>query len=129
MAIGVRIIPDTVQINRNIKAAGPADRGAACLCFPGVKPLQAEAKNDGPNGEASQIKGIITPNGGVIKAPNGGNKIPTISFMSLKSSWVTNQVQLLEENTGFRHDHMTTTQEQENQVTNSGIPTNERTPS
>ncbi|KAJ9049156.1 hypothetical protein DSO57_1027607 [Entomophthora muscae] len=66
-------------------AAGPMDCGAACLYFPDVKPLQAEAKNNGPNGKASQTKGISTPNGGVIKAPKEGNKIPTISFMRLKS--------------------------------------------
>ncbi|KAJ9074288.1 hypothetical protein DSO57_1007978 [Entomophthora muscae] len=56
------------------QAAGPGDQGTACLCFPGMKPLQAEANNDGPNGEVSQTKGIIAPNEGVIKAPNGGNK-------------------------------------------------------
>ncbi|KAJ9083124.1 hypothetical protein DSO57_1037878 [Entomophthora muscae] len=65
------------------QAAGPGNQEAACPCFPGVKPQQAEANNDGPNGEASQTNGIIAPNGGVIKAPNGGNRIPTISFMSL----------------------------------------------
>ncbi|KAJ9081361.1 hypothetical protein DSO57_1015441, partial [Entomophthora muscae] len=68
------------------RAARPEDQGTACPRFPGVKPLQAETKNDVSNGEASQTKGIITPNGGVIKVPNEGNKIPTISLMSLKST-------------------------------------------
>ncbi|KAJ9077914.1 hypothetical protein DSO57_1012079 [Entomophthora muscae] len=39
--------------HESLQAAGPEDQGAACLRFPGVKPLQAEAKNDGPNGEES----------------------------------------------------------------------------
>ncbi|KAJ9087444.1 hypothetical protein DSO57_1033334 [Entomophthora muscae] len=36
-----------------LQAAGPKNQGAACLRFPEAKLLQAEAKNDGPNGEAS----------------------------------------------------------------------------
>ncbi|KAJ9058912.1 hypothetical protein DSO57_1007318, partial [Entomophthora muscae] len=54
----------------SLQAAGPGDQGTACPHFPGVKPLQAETKNDGPNGEASQTKGIITSNEGLIKASN-----------------------------------------------------------
>ncbi|KAJ9063898.1 hypothetical protein DSO57_1036191 [Entomophthora muscae] len=72
-------------------ATGPKNWGAACLRFPGVGPLQAEAKNDGPNNEASQTKGIIAPNKGSIKEPNGGNKILTTSFMSLKATPAANQ--------------------------------------
>ncbi|KAJ9049754.1 hypothetical protein DSO57_1021122 [Entomophthora muscae] len=113
---------------KSLQAAGPGDQGAACLRFPGVKPPQAEAKNDGPNGEASQTKGIIAPNGGVIKAPNGGNKIPIISFMSLKYTLVANQEPSPEEGTGLWPDSMTTTLEQNNQVTNLRSLTNERTP-
>ncbi|KAJ9068881.1 hypothetical protein DSO57_1024204 [Entomophthora muscae] len=110
------------------QAAGPGDQGAAFLRFPGVEPLQAEAKNDGSNGEASQTKGIIAPNEGVIKAPNGGNKIPNISFMSLKSTLVANQDPSLEEGTGLWPNPMTTTLEQDNQVANSSLLTNERIP-
>ncbi|KAJ9080244.1 hypothetical protein DSO57_1027185 [Entomophthora muscae] len=51
-------------------AARPGDQGAACLRLSGVKNPQAEANNDGSNDETSQTKGIITPKGGVIKAPN-----------------------------------------------------------
>ncbi|KAJ9068974.1 hypothetical protein DSO57_1023184 [Entomophthora muscae] len=111
-----------------LQAARPGDQGAACPRFPRVKPLQAEAKNDGVNGEATQTKGIIAPNGEVIKAPNGGNKIPTTSFMSLKSTLVASQEPFPEEGTGLRPDPMTTTLEQDNQVANSRFLTNERTP-
>ncbi|KAJ9083930.1 hypothetical protein DSO57_1029490 [Entomophthora muscae] len=109
-------------------ATRPGDRGAACPRFPGVKPQQAEAKNDGPNGEASQTKGIIAPNGGVIKAPNGGNKISTISFMSLKFTLVDDQESSPEEGTGPRPDPMTNTLEQDKQVAKSNFLTNGRTP-
>ncbi|KAJ9076643.1 hypothetical protein DSO57_1024191 [Entomophthora muscae] len=74
----------------SLRAAGPENQEATCLRFPGVEPPQSEAKNDSPSDEASQTKEIIAPNGGVIKAPNEGNKIPTISFISLKSTLVAN---------------------------------------
>ncbi|KAJ9062528.1 hypothetical protein DSO57_1009873 [Entomophthora muscae] len=110
------------------RAVRPRDQGAACLCSPGVKPIQSEAKHDGPNGEASQTKGIIVPNGGVIKAPNRGEKIPTISFMSLKSILVANQEPSPEEGTGPQPDPMTTILEQDNQDINSRSLTNKKTP-
>ncbi|KAJ9066953.1 hypothetical protein DSO57_1004715 [Entomophthora muscae] len=109
------------------QAAGLGDKEAACLCFPGVKPLQAEAKNDGLNGEASQTNRIIATKGEVIKVPNRGNKIPTISFMSLKSTLVANQEPSPETGTGPRPDLVTTTLEQDNQVVNSRFLTNGRT--
>ncbi|KAJ9080499.1 hypothetical protein DSO57_1024323 [Entomophthora muscae] len=34
----------------------PESLRATCLCFPEVKPPQAEAKNDGPNGKVNQTK-------------------------------------------------------------------------
>ncbi|KAJ9078969.1 hypothetical protein DSO57_1001183 [Entomophthora muscae] len=40
----------------SVQAAGPMNQGAACTCFPEVKPLQDEAKNDGLNGKASHTK-------------------------------------------------------------------------
>ncbi|KAJ9081217.1 hypothetical protein DSO57_1017061 [Entomophthora muscae] len=109
-------------------ATRPGDQGAACLRFSRVKPPQAEAKNDGPNDEASQTKGIIAPNEGVIKAPNGGNKIPTISSMSLKSTLVANQETSPEEDMGLWPNPMTTTLEQDDQVANLRFLTNERNP-
>ncbi|KAJ9048351.1 hypothetical protein DSO57_1035846 [Entomophthora muscae] len=111
------------------QAARPGDQGTTCQSFSGVKPPQAEAKNDGPNGEASQIKGIIAQNGGLIKAPNGSNKILTISFMSLNSTLVANQEPSLEEGMGPQPNPMTTTLEQDNQVANLRSLINERTPS
>ncbi|KAJ9062346.1 hypothetical protein DSO57_1011699 [Entomophthora muscae] len=110
------------------QATGPGDQGTACPCFPGVKPLQAETKNDGPNGEASQNKGIIAPNGGVIKTPNGGNKILTISFMNLKSTPMANQEPSPERGMGPQPNPMATNLEQDNQVANLISLTNERTP-
>ncbi|KAJ9084695.1 hypothetical protein DSO57_1021599 [Entomophthora muscae] len=96
-----------------LRAIIPGDQGATCLRFPGIGPPQAEAKNNDPNGEASQTKGIIAPNGGVIKAPNRGNKIPTISFMGLKSTLVANQEPSLEEGTGLWPNPMTIPLEQD----------------
>ncbi|KAJ9062254.1 hypothetical protein DSO57_1012702 [Entomophthora muscae] len=96
----------------------PESLQAACLRFPGVEPLRAEANNDGPNDEASQTKGIIAPNKETIKAPNGGNRILTISFMSLKTTPAANQESPPGEGTGLRPDPMATTLEQDNQVAN-----------
>ncbi|KAJ9089257.1 hypothetical protein DSO57_1014803 [Entomophthora muscae] len=95
------------------------------LRFLGVKTLQAEAKNDGPDDETSQTTGIITPNGGVIKAPNRGNKIPTINFMSLKSTAAINQESPPGEGIGPKPHPMTTALEKENQVVNLRFFTNE----
>ncbi|KAJ9081050.1 hypothetical protein DSO57_1018671 [Entomophthora muscae] len=97
----------------SLQATGPGDQGAACLRFPGVKPLQAEAKNDGPNGEASQTKEIIEPNGGLHE---------------FKSTLVTNQEPSLEEGMGLWPDPMTTTLEQDNQAAKLRSLTNEQTP-
>ncbi|KAJ9072869.1 hypothetical protein DSO57_1022688 [Entomophthora muscae] len=107
----------------------PESLQAACPRFPGVEPLQAEAKNDGPNDEASQIKGIIAPNKGTVKAPNEGNRILAISFMSLKATPAANQESPPGEGTGLWPDPMATTLEQDNQVANLRSLTNERTPS
>ncbi|KAJ9090635.1 hypothetical protein DSO57_1000485 [Entomophthora muscae] len=84
------------------------DQWAACLCFPGVEPLQAEAKNDCLKDEASQTKGIITPNE--------------------ETALVANQDVSPEESIGPGPDPMTATQEQNNQVVNSRFLPNKRTP-
>ncbi|KAJ9083726.1 hypothetical protein DSO57_1031817 [Entomophthora muscae] len=123
-AQGQDLNPDS----ESLQAAGPKDQGAACLRFPEVKPPQAEAKNDDPNDEASQTKGIITPNEGTIKAPNGGNKILTISFMSLKATPAANQESPPGEGTSPWPNPMTTTLEQDNQVANLRFLINKRTP-
>ncbi|KAJ9081975.1 hypothetical protein DSO57_1009196 [Entomophthora muscae] len=101
---------------------------AACPCFLKLEPLQAEAKNDGLNGKASQTKGISVSNRGVIKVPNGVNEISIISFMSLKSTLVTNQELTQERGMGLWLSLMTTTLKQDNQVAKLIFLTNERTP-
>ncbi|KAJ9074652.1 hypothetical protein DSO57_1004109 [Entomophthora muscae] len=110
------------------QAAGPMDRGTACLHFSGIKPPQADAKNDDPCSETDQAKEIIAPSGMAITAPNGGIKATTISFMSLKSTPATNQEPTQERGAGPQPSPMTTTLEQDNQVAKLRFLTNERTP-
>ncbi|KAJ9076652.1 hypothetical protein DSO57_1024085 [Entomophthora muscae] len=98
----------------------PKSPQTACLHFLEVEPLQAEAKNDGPDG-------ISAPNGGVIKAPNGGNETLTISFMSLSSTLMANQEPSPEEDTGLLPEPTTTTLDLDNQVANLRSLDNERT--
>ncbi|KAJ9056686.1 hypothetical protein DSO57_1030402 [Entomophthora muscae] len=100
----------------------------AFLCFLEFKPLQADTKNAGPNGKASQTKEISAPNGGPIKAPNRRSKILAISFMSLKSTLVANQEPSPEGGMSLWPDPITTTLEQDNQVANLRFLTNEKTP-
>ncbi|KAJ9087922.1 hypothetical protein DSO57_1028261 [Entomophthora muscae] len=112
----VGVQPDT---GRDLNP-GPEPLRAACPCFPKVESPQAEANNDCLKVEASQTKGIITP--------NGGNKIHTICFMGLKTTLVANQDVSPEESTGPGPNPMTATQEQDNQVANLRFLTNERNP-
>ncbi|KAJ9072785.1 hypothetical protein DSO57_1023608 [Entomophthora muscae] len=110
------------------QAAGPVDRGTARLRFPGIEPLQADTKYIDTCGRTNQTKGIITPNGGLITAPNGGTDLATISLMNLKSMPTTNQEQTQGRGTSPQPGPMTTTLEQDNQVAKLGVSTNERTP-
>ncbi|KAJ9073730.1 hypothetical protein DSO57_1013153 [Entomophthora muscae] len=110
------------------QTASPGDQGADCPCFSGVKPPQAEAKRDCQSNEASQTRAITPPNKGLIKAPNGGDKTPTISFVGLKATPVANQEPSLGRGMGLWPDPMTTTTETENQVANLRSLTNKRTP-
>ncbi|KAJ9086117.1 hypothetical protein DSO57_1007520 [Entomophthora muscae] len=100
---------------------------AACILLR-LNPPQAEAKDNFPKGKASQTKEIITSNVGAIKTPNGDDKIPTVCFIGLNTTLVANQDVSPEVSTGPWPNLMTTAQEQENQVTNLGFLTNERTP-
>ncbi|KAJ9051986.1 hypothetical protein DSO57_1038667 [Entomophthora muscae] len=109
-------------------AARPVDCGTAHPRFPGIKPLQADTKHIDQCGIKSQTKRIITPNGGVITASNGGNKISAISFISLKFTLVIDQEPSPEGGIGLRPNLMTTTLEQDNQVVNSRSLINDRTP-
>ncbi|KAJ9077439.1 hypothetical protein DSO57_1016745 [Entomophthora muscae] len=112
----------------NLQATSPKDQGVAHPRILGVKPLQAEAKSDYPKDKASQTREITAPKEGLIKAPNGGKEIPTISFMSLKSTLVVNQEPSPEEVTGLWPNLMTTPLEQDNQVANYRSLTDERSP-
>ncbi|KAJ9063463.1 hypothetical protein DSO57_1039578 [Entomophthora muscae] len=72
---------------------------------------------------------MVVPKEELLKLPNGGREGSSVNFMNLKSSRVTNQTQLLKKNPGFGPDPVTIAQNQENQVTNLDVLTNERTPS
>ncbi|KAJ9070708.1 hypothetical protein DSO57_1004939 [Entomophthora muscae] len=103
------------------------DGPAACILLR-LNPPQAEAKDDFPKAKASQTKEIIVSNGRAITAPNGGTDLATISFMNLKSTPATNQELTQERGTGPWPGLMTTKLKQDNQVANSRILINERTP-
>ncbi|KAJ9090262.1 hypothetical protein DSO57_1004172 [Entomophthora muscae] len=109
-------------------AASPMDQGPARPRFPETKPPQAEAptKSRSQNTSAGLI--MMVPKDELLKLPNGGRESSSVNFMNLKSSRVTNQIQLPKKNTGFRPNPVTIAQNQENQVTNLDILTNERNP-
>ncbi|KAJ9089411.1 hypothetical protein DSO57_1013350 [Entomophthora muscae] len=94
-----------------LQATSPKDQGATCLRFLGLSSR------------------IIAPNKGTINIPNGGNKISTISFMSLKATPVANQDSPPGEGTGLQPNPMTTALKQDNQLVNSRSLTSERAPS
>ncbi|KAJ9077447.1 hypothetical protein DSO57_1016751 [Entomophthora muscae] len=110
------------------QAARPMDRRTARPYFSGVEPLQADTEDDGLSSETDQAKEIIALSGVPITTPNGGNQATTISFMSLKSTPATNQEPTQGRGTGLQPSPMTTTLEQDNQVSKLGVSTNERTP-
>ncbi|KAJ9073291.1 hypothetical protein DSO57_1039816 [Entomophthora muscae] len=95
-------------------AAGPVDCRTACLRFFGIKPSQADTENVDPCSKKNQTKEIITPNGRLITAPNGGTDLATISFINLKSTPATNQEPAQERGVGPRPGPMTTTLKQDN---------------
>ncbi|KAJ9087931.1 hypothetical protein DSO57_1028179 [Entomophthora muscae] len=97
------------------RAAVPMDCGAAHPHFSGIELLRADAKNDDPCSKTGPVKEIIAPSGIPIKVPNGGTKLTTIIFMSLKSTPATNQEPTQERGTGPQPGPMTTTLEQDNQ--------------
>ncbi|KAJ9071790.1 hypothetical protein DSO57_1033549 [Entomophthora muscae] len=109
-------------------ATGPVDCSAACLCFFGIKPLQAEAPAKPQSQNTSTSSTMVAPEEEPLKFPNGGRDDAYVNFMILKSSQVTNQEPTQERGTGPRPDPMTTTLEQDNQVAELGATTNERTP-
>ncbi|KAJ9062792.1 hypothetical protein DSO57_1006859 [Entomophthora muscae] len=109
-------------------AAGSIDRGAAHLCFSGIKLLQAEAPTKPQSQNTSTSSTMVEPKEEPLKLPNRARDGAYVNFMSLKSSQVTNQELTQERGTGPRPDPMTTTLEQDNQVAKLRFLTNERTP-
>ncbi|KAJ9083907.1 hypothetical protein DSO57_1029752 [Entomophthora muscae] len=99
------------ELNPEPGSPGPPGLWTAHPHFSGVKPPQADAEDDGPSSETDQAKEIIAPNGVPITTPNGGAKVTTISFMSLKSTPATNQEPTQGKGTGLQPSPMTTTLE------------------
>ncbi|KAJ9055480.1 hypothetical protein DSO57_1003557 [Entomophthora muscae] len=120
--------PKSRNQTRNLDPPGTSGLWTAGPHFSGIKPLRADAENDGPHSETDHTKEIIAPSGIPITAPNEGAKAATISFMSLKSTPATNQEPTQRRGTGPQPDPMTTMLEQDNQVAKLGVSTSERTP-
>ncbi|KAJ9087351.1 hypothetical protein DSO57_1034248 [Entomophthora muscae] len=97
-----------------LQAASPMDQGPACPRFPETEPLQAEAPAKSQSQNISAGLTIMMPKEELLKLPNEGRESSSVNFMNLKSSCVTNQIQLPKENTGFRPNPVTTAQNQEN---------------
>ncbi|KAJ9058640.1 hypothetical protein DSO57_1010214 [Entomophthora muscae] len=80
--------------------------------------------NSPPLENQAQLE-VVAPKEELLNFPDGGKESHSVNFMNLKSSQVINQVNLKEENTCFRPNHMTTAQEKDNQVKSLGLLTNE----
>ncbi|KAJ9082234.1 hypothetical protein DSO57_1006340 [Entomophthora muscae] len=112
------------------QAAGPVDPRTAHPRFLETKPppqAEAPAKSQSQNTSTGQTTGM--PKEEPLKLPNGGRGISSVNFINLKSSQVANQAQLPPETMGFRPNPVTSAKNQEDQVTNLEVPTNERTSS
>ncbi|KAJ9070645.1 hypothetical protein DSO57_1005738 [Entomophthora muscae] len=112
----------------SLRAARPMDCWAACLCFLGIKPLQAEALVNSQSQNTNISPTIVAPEEEPFELPNEGRDGVYVSFINLKSSQETNQEPTQERGTGLRPGPMTTTLKQDNQVAKLRILTNERTP-
>ncbi|KAJ9060300.1 hypothetical protein DSO57_1032265 [Entomophthora muscae] len=104
----------------------PDSLRAAGLHFLGTDPPQSEAPAKSKIQNTSTGLTMVVPEEELPELSNEGRESFSVNFMNLKSSWVTNQIQLSKKNTGFRPNPVTTAQNQENQVTNLDILTNER---
>ncbi|KAJ9078003.1 hypothetical protein DSO57_1011291 [Entomophthora muscae] len=96
-----------------LQAAGPMDREPVCPCFAEVKLPQAKAPAKSQSQNTSAGSTMVMPEEEPLKLPNGGREGASVNFMNLKSSWVTNQIQLPKENPGFGPNPVTTAQNQE----------------
>ncbi|KAJ9049705.1 hypothetical protein DSO57_1021731 [Entomophthora muscae] len=112
-----------------LQAAGPMDQEPVRLCFSEIEPPQAKAPAKSQSQNTSAGSTMVVPKEELLELPNRGREVASVNFMNLKSSWVTNQIQLPKKNLGFGPNPMTTAQIQENQVTNLDVLTNERAPS
>ncbi|KAJ9089428.1 hypothetical protein DSO57_1013176 [Entomophthora muscae] len=88
----------------------------AGTCFFGINPLQAEAPTKPQSQNTSTSSTMVAPKEEPLELPNGGRDDAYMNFMSLKSSQVTHQELTQERGTGPRPDPMTTTLEQDNQL-------------
>ncbi|KAJ9087497.1 hypothetical protein DSO57_1032836 [Entomophthora muscae] len=111
-----------------LQAARLVDRRTARPRFSGIESPQAEFEKVDPCNKKNQTKKIITTNGELITAPNGGTDLATISFINLKSTPATNQELTQERGTGPRPGPMTSILKQDNHVDKLRFLTNERTP-
>ncbi|KAJ9059176.1 hypothetical protein DSO57_1005099 [Entomophthora muscae] len=92
-------------------------QGTVRLHFLGTEPPQAEAPAKSQSQNTSTGLTMVVPKEELLELPNEGRESSSVNFMNLKSSQVTNQIQLPKENTGFKPDPVTKAQNQENQVT------------
>ncbi|KAJ9073131.1 hypothetical protein DSO57_1019902 [Entomophthora muscae] len=85
-----------------LQAVSPKDQGAICLNFFGIDSPQAEAENTFKDKDISTKLEFTAPDERQDKLHNEGKEIPTISFMSLKSTQMTNQDSSPEENSELK---------------------------
>ncbi|KAJ9070213.1 M-phase phosphoprotein 8 [Entomophthora muscae] len=119
--------PLETQAQERDSNPSPGSLQATCLCFLGIKPLQAEAPVNSQSHNTDTSPTIVAPKEEPLKLPNEGRDGTYVSFMSLKSSQATNQEPTQERGTGPRPGPMTTMLKQDNQVAKSRFLTNERT--
>ncbi|KAJ9083420.1 hypothetical protein DSO57_1034868 [Entomophthora muscae] len=110
------------------QAASPKDQGAGCLCFIGIKSLQAEAGNNFQYEDPSESLEITPPVERLDKLPNGGKEIPNIRLMSLKSNMIITQDSPSDGTADLKAPSMTMTQEQKDQSILPGKPSNKQQP-
>ncbi|KAJ9081448.1 hypothetical protein DSO57_1014532 [Entomophthora muscae] len=104
-----------------LQATSPMDQGNTHPRFLGTESLQAEAPAKSQSKNTSTGLTMVMPEEELLKLPNEGRESSSVNFMNLKSSCVTNKIQLPKENTVFRPNPVTTAQNQENKVTDLDI--------
>ncbi|KAJ9048737.1 hypothetical protein DSO57_1031765 [Entomophthora muscae] len=112
-----------------LQDADPMDQEPIRPRFAEVKLPGAEAPAKSQSQNTSTGSTMVVPKEEPLKLSNGGREGASVNFMNLKSSWVTNQIQLPKETLGFGPNPVTIAQNQENHVINLDVLANERTPS